>query len=223
MPAVMTEIGGELHHQQLMTIPEGMSSDGLIAGMLSGEAGPSPLRVTSAGLVGPIGPGGNGRTTLNMTAGNYLAICFIPNSKGVPHMAQGMNKPITVIESSAPVAPLPSAKVLVDMVDFGFGLSEPIATGSQNINLVNKGEQEYEALLIRLAPGATAMDFVDSFAPDAPPGEALGGFQVVTSGVTGSFNVDITAGNYAFVCLVEDPNTGSPHFALGMIEEFSAH
>ena len=123
MPAVMTEIGGELHHQKLMTIPEGMSSDDLIAGMVSGEAGPSPPGVTSAGGVGPIGPGGTGRATLNMTAGNYLAICFIPNAEGVPHMALGMNKPITVIESSAPVAPLPSAKVLVDMVDFELGLS----------------------------------------------------------------------------------------------------
>ena len=69
------------------------------------------------------------------------------------------------------------------------------------------------------------MDFVGSFTSDAPPGpppgEALDGLQVVTSGVTGSFNIDSTAGNYALVCFVEDPNTGAPHFALGMIEEFS--
>ena len=96
MPAVMTEIGGELHHQKLMTIAEGMSSDDLIAGMLSGEAGPSPRGVTSAGGVGPIGPGGTGRAKLNITAGNYLAICFIPNAEGVPHMALGLIEEFSV-------------------------------------------------------------------------------------------------------------------------------
>ncbi len=166
---VLTNTGRELHHQQLMTVPEGMSSDDLIAGLLSGEAGPLPPGVAAAGGVGLIGPGATGRTTLNMTAGNYLIVCFIPNAEGVPHMALGMVKPITVIESSAPVAALPSAKVSVDMVDFGFGLSEPISTGSQNINVINKGEQDHEAFLIRLAPNATAMDFVGAFAPDALP------------------------------------------------------
>jgi hypothetical protein len=28
-------------------------------------------------------------------------------------------------------------------------------------------------------------------------------------------------GNYALVCFVEEPNTGAPHFALGMIHEFT--
>ena len=222
---VMTNTGRELHHQQLMTVPEGMSSEDLIAGLLSGEAGPPPPVVTAAGGVGPIGPGFTGTATLNMTAGNYLIVCFIPNAEGVPHMALGMVKPITVVESSEPVATLPNAKVSIDMVDFGFSLSAPIGAGSQNINVINKGEQDHEAFLIRLAPGATAMDFVGAFAPDAPPGpppgEALGGFQSIASGGGGIFEADITPGNYAFLCFVEDPNTGAPHFALGMLEEFS--
>lgn len=69
------------------------------------------------------------------------------------------------------------------------------------------------------------MDFVGAFAPDAPPGpspgEALGGFQSVVPGGSGTFRIDFTPGNYAFLCFVEDPNAGAPHFALGMVEEFS--
>lgn len=69
------------------------------------------------------------------------------------------------------------------------------------------------------------MDFVGAFAPDAPPGpppgEALGGFQSVVPGGSGTFRIDFTPGNYAFLCFGEDPNTGAPHFALGMVEEFS--
>jgi len=103
---VMTNTGRELHHQQLLMVPEGMTTEDLIAG--------------------PIGPGATGITTLNLTAGDYLIVCFIPNAEGVPHMALGMIKPITVIESSAPVAALPEAKVSIDMVDLGFGLSGAI-------------------------------------------------------------------------------------------------
>ena len=79
--------------------------------------------------------------------------------------------------------------------------------------------------MIRLAPNATAMVFVGAFAPDAPPGpppgEALGGFQSIAPGGGGTFNVNVTPGNYVFLCFVEDLNTGAPHFALGMLEEFS--
>ncbi len=135
-----------------------------------------------------------------------------------------MIKPITVIESPAPVPALPEAKVSIDMVDFEFGLSGAISAGPQNISVTNKREQEHEAFLIWLAPNATAMVFVGAVAPDAPPGpppgEALGGFQSIAPGGGSTFNVNVTPGNYAFLCFVEDPNTGAPHFALGMLEEF---
>lgn len=38
--------------------------------------------------------------------------------------------------------------------------------------------------------------------------------------VSSPFNVNVTPGNYAFLCFVEDSDTGAPHFALGMLEEF---
>jgi len=118
---------------------------------------------------GAIGPGATGITTLKMTAGDYLLVCFMLNAEDVPHMAFGMIKPITVIESSAPVAALPEAKVSIDMVDFGFDFSGAISAGPQNISVTKKGKEEHEAFLIRLAPNATATDFVGAVALDAPP------------------------------------------------------
>jgi plastocyanin len=32
-----------------------------------------------------------------------------------------------------------------------------------------------------------------------------------------SMDVDLPAGNYAFICFVPDPTSGAPHAALGMI------
>jgi len=44
-------------------------------------------------------------------------------------MVLEMINPITVIESSARVSALSEAKVSIDMVDFGFGLSGAISAG----------------------------------------------------------------------------------------------
>jgi hypothetical protein len=34
---------------------------------------------------------------------------------------------------------------------------------------------------------------------------------------------DFTPGNYVILCFVEDPESGSPHFALGMLSEFTVN
>ena len=72
-----------------------------------------------------------------------------------------------------------------------------------------------------MATGDLIAGLLSGEAGPPPPGEALGGFQSVVPGGSGTFRIDFTPGNYAFLCFVEDPNTGAPHFALGMVEEFS--
>ena len=37
------------------------------------------------------------------------------------------------------------------------------------------------------------------------------------TGETVSMEVDLPAGNYAFLCFIPDPASGAPHAALGMI------
>lgn len=152
-------------------------------------------------------------------------LCFIPDANGVPHAALGMATPLTVTEATGPLAAEPPIDLELDMVDFGFDLSASIASGSQTIGVTNNGEQEHEAFLVQLAPGATAMDFLAAFElgapPGPPPGLALGGFQAIDPGGRGTFTVDFAPGNYALICFVGDPETGAPHFALGMLEEFT--
>jgi len=45
---VLTNTGREQHHQQLLTIPESMATEDLIAGLISGEAGPPPSGIEAA-------------------------------------------------------------------------------------------------------------------------------------------------------------------------------
>ena len=79
--------------------------------------------------------------------------------------------------------------------------------------------------MIQLNPGASVEEFLGAFEPSAPPGpppgQDRGGVQEVKSGGDSVFTTDFTPGNYALVCFVEEPNTGAPHFALGMIHEFT--
>ena len=54
LPSGMAELtlandGLELHHQQLLPLPEGMTADDLIAGLMSGEGGPPPTGLDAAG------------------------------------------------------------------------------------------------------------------------------------------------------------------------------
>ena len=78
--------------------------------------------------------------------------------------------------------------------------------------------------MIRLNPGASVEEFLDAFEPgtppETPPGQGRSGFPALKSGGEDA-TTDFTPGNYALVRFVEDPNTGAPHFALGMIREFS--
>ena len=118
----------------------------------------------------------------------------------------------------------PPAEVTIDIVDFGFGVSGTISSGTQNVRVTNKGQQEHEAFLIRLNPGASVEEFLDAFEPgtppETPPGQGRSGFPALKSGGEDA-TTDFTPGNYALVRVLEDPNTGAPHFALGMIREFS--
>ena len=64
-----------------------------------------------------------------------------------------------MIESEAPLVAAPPAEVTIDIVDFGFGVSGTISSGTQNVRVTNKGQQEHEAFLIRLNPDASVEEF----------------------------------------------------------------
>lgn len=228
IPAGMTTMtlvneGEEFHHQQLVRVPPGMTIAELLEA--AGEEGPPPPGVLLAGGVSVLSPGISASATVNLVPGNYLMVCFIPNAEGVPHVALGMAKPLTVTEPTGPLAAEPATNLTLELVDFMFELSAPISAGPQTIGVINKGPQDHEAFLVKLDPGATADDILAAMSPGAPPGPppglAMGGFQAVNVGGGGAFSVEFTPGNYALICFVEDPASGVPHFALGMVEEFT--
>ena len=99
----------------------------------------------------------------------------------------------------------PAEEVTIDMVDFGFGVSGTISSGTQNVRVTNKGQQEHEAFLIRLNPGASVEEFLGAFEigapPGPPPGQGRSGLQALKSGGKDA-TTDFMPGNHALVCFV---------------------
>ena len=85
IPAGMTTItmvneGQELHHQQLIKVPEGMTALDLLAAFEPGVEGPPPPGVAAAGGVAALAPGVTGSVTLNLEAGNYVMSASFPTT-----------------------------------------------------------------------------------------------------------------------------------------------
>jgi hypothetical protein len=84
---------------------------------------------------------------------------------------------------------------------------------------------KHEVTLIELVGNATAMDFVNFFDPNAthdgpPPGLGAGGAAYVGVGESQLIELTFESGKtYAFLCFFE--NEMGPHFAQGMVHEFS--
>ena len=96
----LSNLGMEPHHAQLLRLRDGVSFDDLMAALP--EEGDAALRlVTLEGGAGAIDPHRNSEVTLNLKAGNYVLVCFIPSPDGLPHLAKGMLKPLQVVYAGA--------------------------------------------------------------------------------------------------------------------------
>ncbi len=86
--------GPQGHEVELIRLAPGKTAEDLM-GWMQNMQGPPPG--SALGGVAGLDPGLHGSFTVDLTPGEYLLICFIPDSKdGKPHLAHGMMKTITV-------------------------------------------------------------------------------------------------------------------------------
>jgi hypothetical protein len=217
--------GQESHHVQLVRLNDGVTLEQFQAALQEGEEAALPL-VTFQGGVASLSPGKQGQVTLDLEAGQYLLLCFIPSADGVPHLAKGMIKPVSVVagEGEQPAMVEPEADVTVTLKDFTFEMpAHEIQAGAQAWKISNAGPQIHELAIIKLAEGKTLED-VAAFtaAPSGPPPfEEVGGMQALSPNASGWVNLDLQAGEYAMLCFVPDFASGKPHVELGMLMPFS--
>ncbi len=219
----MVDNGKELHHAQLMKLEEGKTFDDLMAGMKTMKPGtPPPGWLIPAGGPNAVAPGSTSALTMVMEPGNYAIVCFIPDAKGVPHVAHGMAKALTVTPNPNANTAEPAADITVTMSDYKWDFSTPLTAGRHTLKLVTAPGQPHEFTLFQLSPGKTAADipkYVEAGMQGPPPARPIGGVAAVATGRASFYTVDLQPGDYAIVCFLEDAKDHRPHFLHGMIQQ----
>ena len=215
--------GQEPHHVQLARLNDGVSVEQFQTALQQGPEAALSL-ITWAGGPGVIDVGGRQEVTMELTAGTYMLLCFVPSPDGTPHLAKGMVTSLEVVDNQEQTgAQPPQADATIKMDDFTFLLPAEIKAGPQIWQIDNQGQQPHEIALIKLAEGKT-MEDVGAFmaAPDGPPPFAdVGGLQGIDPGESGWVNLNLTPGEYVALCHIPDPASGKPHMELGMVTPFS--
>jgi hypothetical protein len=214
--------GKELHQAQVVRLEGGKTPADFEAAMK--HEGPPPSWLKFVGGPNGIAPGQEATSTVPLTPGSYMVICLIPSTDGVPHLMKGMSRPLTVTAASATSAELPAATDTVRLTDYKFGSSRPLTAGRHVVLVQNDARQPHELVLLQLAPGKTVADFgrwaTTGGMKGPPPAMPLGGVGVIDAGATGTFPVELAAGNYGLICFVPDAKDGKPHLAHGMMQGF---
>ena len=245
----MTSEGPSDHHAMFMRLNDGVTLDDFTTALQSGDFGQLLGAATSLGGPGSIGPGLSSDVVVDLTPGQYVVVCLIPDEEtGMPHAAMGMLNPLEVTEATGTAA-APETDGSVDLADFEFmGLPSEIAAGSHVWEVTDTGEQLHELVIFRQAPGvpyaviesiflappeaspaagieatpeAMASPEASPEAAGPPPFTAVVGVAPMAPGVTNYAEFELEAGDHFAICFIPDFESGAPHFALGMIMPFT--
>jgi hypothetical protein len=215
--------GRDLHHIQFLKLLQGKSAADFRAA-IAADQHHLPDWVQYAGGPNAHGESNSASATVNLIEGDYVLICWIPDKNGVPHVALGMQKALSVRGGKPVRVPQPKPSIAITQVDYQFILSRRVESGLQTIEVVNHGTQPHEVVVVRLATGATVQDAIASFEPGAsgpPRGELVSGITGIQKGVRMYFTGEFEPGRYGLICFLPDTITGRPHFLHGMTTEFT--
>ena len=219
--------GKELHHITILKIGAGKTMKDVQAAMKTPDA---QAWLVAVGGPNAAVPGATVEATLDLAAGNYVLVCFIPSpGETIPHAAKGMILPLTVTapggvtQAGATYAPTPGPDMHLVLKDYGFVLSKPITAGKHTIHIMNEGPQDHEAIVVRLAPGKKLADFntwASTGMKGPPPAMPITGMAAMAKGRTAIITETFTPGNYAITCYVSAPDK-QMHAEHGMNMEFT--
>lgn len=216
---VMSNTGAEVHHMQIARLNEGVTMEDLGGALESGDEGAAMAMVTMVGGPGVAEPGSESSATVELEPGLHVALCFLTDAEGVPHLALGMIQPFEVTENDEVVDP-PEIDGEIVLADYSFELPEDFS-GSGTYRVVNNGAEPHEAILVRVNDDATP-ETVESWMAEPmgpPPFSMHGGMQGLGPDGVGYLSLDLPEGSYMAICSIPDAD-GVPHTAHGMIAQF---
>ena len=184
---------------------------------------PKQLYDVVDGWGGPnvVAPGSTVAATVDLGAGEYAYICFIPSPDGTPHAAKGMLTPFTVVPPTAQPADMLDAVFdgALALKDYEFQFSEGFG-GAGQLVVENAGPQAHELAIYRLDEGTTVADAAAYLqAPEGtPPYTSVTGIAPMNAGQRNLLTVDLTPGQYMLICFLPDVSDGAPHYTKGMAQ-----
>jgi len=225
VPASMTKFhvvntGKEPHQAALVRLDSGKTYADFQAALK--VQGPPPAWIVWVG--GTLAaPGDSSDVIVPLEPGNYAWYCLIPSPDKIPHAMKGMSAALTVTAATGTAPAAPAADVDVTMRDYQWDVSTPITAGAHTLKITSAPGQPHETVLVRLAPGKTAQDFLAwaGAMQGPPPVESVTGVAAMQAGQVNYLTANFKAGNYAFVCFQPDAKDGQPHFLHGMVKEFA--
>lgn len=213
--------GKALHHAQLIRFDAGHTFDEYLAVLRQGD-GPPPAWAHDVGGVNGADPGASQETSVPLMPGEYALICFLPNEQGVPHAMLGMMKRIVVTGEASAIAP-PATDVRITATGTGFEISGPITAGRRALLVENSDSVSHEAIVVKLADGATAQTLVDWVVAGAngpPPGSGRGGTVGLERGAWNVIHADLEPGTYGVFDFIPSGPDRRPNATKGMVAEF---
>jgi plastocyanin len=170
-------------------------------------------------------PGDSVTTMLELPAGLYAVICWVPDSAGRPHVALGMIKALEVVPDTAPSVAEPVADDTLATRSFTLAASHPLTTGAHvlRVDNVDGAGVNHDVLIVRLRPGHTvdeAMTWLDSFHGSPATFDVVGGTTGIPPGQHVELPLTLINGQYAVLCIMPD-SAGKGHFRHGMVTTFA--
>jgi hypothetical protein len=191
----MVNQGAQDHHLILGRIEDGKTLQDVMADAQA-NPGKVPAYVTWYGAVNGLAAGQADGALVNLPAGNYFAVCFLPDpADGREHLAKGMIRELKVAGTPTAAA-APTVDGEIRLHDYAF-MTPEFTAGTHTYKVVNDGPEVHELQVVRLNDGASAQDFVAAMAPGAkgpPPGVMFGGPGAYSKGGEGYWTVTFTPG-----------------------------
>jgi hypothetical protein len=214
--------GKELHQAQIVRLDEGKTLADFEQAMK--HEGPPPGWVRFVGGPNGVAPGQETTNTATLVPGQYVVLCYIPGTDGVPHVMKGMIQAFEVTGGTGATAgALLTAEDTVRLADYSFETSRPLTPGRHTILVENTAAQPHELVLLRLGPGKTVDDFgkwaTTGGMKGPPPAMPMGGVGAIDAGGQGVFTADLAPGDYGLICFVPDAKDGKLHLMHGMMKQ----
>ena len=225
-------VGVEPHQVMFARIKDGVDMSQLAAAGANDSSGAGAIEfVDMIGGVSYIGPGQGTTAMVNLTEGTVMAMCYVPDAKGVAHALMGMTTALTVTAPSGdagPTEPAPRGdrvRGTIELSADGYNFPDQMGTGWYHVK--NTDSALHELSLLRLGGslddkqvGALVGDLAANKIPQVAL-EAVGGMGAISAGFDGYLHLDLAHGDYLAVDFMPDPGAPRPHMLDGYHGRFS--